>query len=174
MRDPIAMTAQYPDSIRYKRRFHNLCSEPLEAYFSERRLKPEMFATSCTACWRGYRAIWAIRHGRLYLDWISPWPWPGRGSAAATKAESEELFQRSLSAIFPGATAPVFAEWFSGELGLWPRKFLRDVLLGYEWLSECEVVLLVERGRVIGEKPKENEPAGGYEIPSFLRKTPLP
>lgn len=162
------MTAQYPDLIRYKRHFHNLCSEPLEPYFSERRPKPEMFAYDCTACWRGYRGIWAIRRGRLYLDRISPWPWPGSGSAAVTKAEAEELFQRSMSATFSAATAPVFAEWFSGELRLLSGELLRSARFGYDWRAEREVELLVEHGRVIGEKPKAVAP----DIPSFLLKTP--
>lgn len=160
------MTVQFPDSIRYKRRIHILCSEPLEPYFSEQRPKPEMFAETCTACHRGYLGIWAIRRGRLYLDRIVPWPWP----IGVTSETADELCSHSMSALFPGATAPVFAEWYSGELSLRWGKQLRPPYGYYNWPFEHEQRLLVERGRIIGEKPREVE----IDIPAFLRKDYLP
>ena len=71
------MTAQVSDQIRYKRRFYSLFSEPLEDYFNEQHPKPEAFsANDCSACWRGYIAYWAIKRGKLFLEYISPWDGP--------------------------------------------------------------------------------------------------
>lgn len=91
-------------------------------------------------------------------------------SGAVERESAEELCSRALAGLFPGVTAPVFAGWYSGELLLVSGEMLSPNFGGYGGSFEREIVLLVEHGRVIGEKPKAVAP----DIPSFLLKTPPP
>ena len=59
----------------------------------------------CTANWRGYRAWWALREGRLWLERMV------YGACAGDRAPAADL-----QVYFPGRSAPVVADWYSGTL----------------------------------------------------------
>jgi hypothetical protein len=142
------MTAQFSDQIRYKRRFYSLFSEPLEDYFNEQHPKPEAYrANDCSACWRGYIAYWAIKRGKLFLEYISPWDGPNPDPAIGETMD--DAYRRHMSETFPGATTPLFAEWYSGTLRLVRGEMLEYVHMGYDSTFETEIVLQVVAGKVL-------------------------
>lgn len=141
------MTAQDPDRIRYRQRVYDLFSEPLEDYFTELHPKPESFAGLCSACWRGYMARWSIRKGKLYLDRIQP----DLDCNAREDESRDDAYRRYLAEIFPNSTAPVFADWFSGELVLVTGKVVEYVHLPYATAYEKEIVIQIQEGKLIGQ-----------------------
>jgi hypothetical protein len=61
------MTAQVPDTFRYRKREYAVAGISEGELFdpSLLDLKP---AGTCSACWRGYRAVFAVLESRLVLD----------------------------------------------------------------------------------------------------------
>ncbi len=110
------MTAQIRERISYQHKSHALCTEPLSALFAVRGNKPPFQATS-TALWRGYVGHWAIRHDKLYLDDI--------------KSSLSDGTQASLHTVFPDASGPVLAEWYTGTLRIPQGERLKYVHGGY-------------------------------------------
>jgi hypothetical protein len=139
------MTAQITDKIRYKRRIYNLFSEPLEAYFNEQHPKPEVYRHNlCSACWRGYLAKWSVKRSKLYLDYIL------RNDYISPIDETlEDTYRRNLSEIFQDKTAPIFAEWYSGDIRLVSGEMLQYVHLPYASIFETEIVLHILEGKVL-------------------------
>ncbi len=149
------MTTQIPDRLRFNRRVHNLFSEPLESYFDDQHPKPKVFAFSCTACWRGYMAGWCIKRNRLYLEKLEPfcYGWPDTDDIEFTVDAASGLtaptMPNYLNKVFPNSTAPVFADWFSGELRYLSLKFYAGKLV-----SECDAlqatsVMQVKHGCIV-------------------------
>ena len=61
----------------YNGKLYDLFCNPLESYYNEDNPRPKYYfgdklAGWSTACWRGYRAIWAIEDKKLYLLDIIP------------------------------------------------------------------------------------------------------
>ncbi len=119
------MTTQIPDRLRFNRRVHKLFTEPLESYFDNQHPKPKGFAFSCTSCWRGYVASWCIQRRKLYLEQLEPFfdnsPFTEKLVFAfdAATGRNEPIMPPKpnyLAQVFPDTPAPVFADWFSGEL----------------------------------------------------------
>jgi hypothetical protein len=158
------MTTQIPDRLRFNRRVHKLFTEPLESYFDDQhpKPKPKALACSCTSCWRGYVAGWCIKRGKLYLEKLEPFfdnsPFTEKliFSLDAVTGRNEPIMPPKpnyLAQVFPGAAAPVFAEWFSGDLRYLPLKFYWG-----KCVSECEAleaacVMHVENGSIITGNP---------------------
>jgi len=149
------MTTQTPDRLRFNRRVHKLFSEPLESYFDDQHPKPKAFAVSCSTCWRGYVAGWCIQRGRLYLEKLDPfcYSWPDTDSIEFTVDAASGLtvptMPNFLTKVFPDRVAPVFADWFSGELRYLPLKFYTGKLVS-EWEAlQAASVMQVERGRIL-------------------------
>ena len=128
----------------------------VEHYFDDQHPKPPAFAPSCTACWRGYVARWCIKRGRLYLEKLEPfcYVWPDTDEIEftidAATGLSVPTMPNYLAQLFPASVAPVFAEWFTGELCYLPLKFY----WGKHHVSESEAleaasVMRVERGCVV-------------------------
>jgi len=150
-------TAQFPDYLFYKGERFPIFSNPLESYFNAKNPRPSnLFAYSCTACWRGYVATWKIEGGYLYLTKLN------EGTCAS---DSEEI---PLSKIFPREDAPVKAVWFSGTLRIPQGKQLQYVHMGYGSVYEKELLLTIEKGRLIKEDVIDNTKK---DIPSDEEKT---
>jgi len=149
------MTTQTPDRLRFNRRVHKLFSEPLESYFDDQHPKALAFAASCSACWRGYVAGWCIQRGRLYLEKLDPfcYSWPDTDSIEFTVDAASGLtvptMPNFLTKVFPDRVAPVFADWFSGELRYLSLKYYWGKFVP-EWEAEqAASVMQVERGRIL-------------------------
>lgn len=150
------MTAQNPDVLVYEGRRRALCSNPLESYFEQHPPRPDWDAW-CSACWRGYVATWAIVNERLLLAEL-------RGQATAHAIASGTTFAGdlgrgdasvSLRTVFPEAQSPVLAEWYTGTLRIPDGELLEYVHAGYLSRYEREIVIEIERGRVVAERVEE-------------------
>lgn len=149
------MTDQFPDRLRFNRRIHNLFSEPLESYFDDKHPKPKAFESNCTACWRGYIAGWCIQHGKLYLEKLDAFCYdsPSIDDIAftfdAASGLNAPIPPNYLTQLFPESAAPVFADWFSGELCYLPLKFYIGKLVS-EWDAlQAASVMQIEHGRIV-------------------------
>ena len=145
------MTAQYPDRIRYKRRMHDLFSEPLEDYFNVANPRPQ-FGCGCSACWHGYTARWSVKRGKLYLEQVIPFLVGLDASMALEEVEKKEAIRAAhryyFADIFAMSNTPIFADWFTGELMLVSGALLEYVHLPYASKYEHQIVLKVVRGLV--------------------------
>lgn len=152
------MTTQIPDRLRFNRRVHKLFTEPLESYFDNQHTKPKAFACSCTSCWRGYVAGWCIKRGKLYLEKLEPFFDNALFTEnlvvafdAATGCNESIMPPKPnyLAQVFPDTPAPVFADWFSGELRYLSLKFYWGKLVSeYEALQAASVIQ-EEHGRIV-------------------------
>ena len=76
----------------------------------------------------------------------------------------EEAQQRLIGEVFPGATAPIFAEWFSGKIFLIAGELLQYVHMPYASTYETEVVLEIQNGKVVDQPSviqRTNDSTGG-------------
>jgi hypothetical protein len=126
------MTIQIPDEIIYEGKIVPLWSEPLAPKL--RRIKFKFYTT---ANWRGYRATWAIREGRLYLTKVS-------GSMLDGSPVSVRTF-------FPDTPEEAFASWYTNTLYV-PRG---DIIPGARWIhgpvTERLLLLQIAKGLLIQE-----------------------
>jgi hypothetical protein len=132
------MTAQLCDHIHIEDQEHKLYCEPLESYWHEYHPKPD-FLPPHTACWRGYVASWKIEDGKLYLTGID--------------TENENL---KLENVFPGREAPIFADWFTGELRIPQGEMLQYVHMFYQSTFESDLYFFVDNGLILSDWIKEN------------------
>lgn len=89
-----------------------------------------------TADLRGYQAGWRIADDLLLLVSLS-------GYVPDSTAQGLQL-------VFPGASEPVHASWFTGQLRLQVGEVIGNTEddLGYDMLYEQELLLKVEAGVV--------------------------
>ena len=85
-----------------------------------------------TACWRRYQGTWEIRDGRLYL------------------VDLQGLYQLETD------QAPLFADWFTGELVIPRGKVIRYVHMGFESRFEQELHIPVKAGIVVDRRTIDN------------------
>jgi hypothetical protein len=100
------MTRQVLDQLSYRGRDRRLRESPLQPYLDahpELRARLEPLDSSV---WRGYRASWEVRGGRLYLIDLTAW----------MRAADGSITEHGIDALFADAPPPVFASWFSGTL----------------------------------------------------------
>jgi hypothetical protein len=151
-------TAQAPDLIRYEGEECLLFSEPLNAFWKPGNPRPTFVPTN-TANWRGYTASWEIAEGVLYLIEI-------RGQIGKPDGT---LSQATLAELFPGHTGKVEAVWFTGTLRVPWGKRLHFTRAGYGAIYEKELVIRVERGRVVGSPVVGTSTQGGGLPPAHER-----
>ena len=106
--------AQLPDNLLVDGRTEALSASPLQPALDadgqlHGRLKRYFPAKPCPDLERGYRATWEVRESALFLVKLEVDPCGGGKSVP-------------LSLIFPNATGPVKATWFSGELKTAPGQ----------------------------------------------------
>jgi hypothetical protein len=136
------MTAQFSEWLSYKGEDHALFSNPLNDYFSQGAPIPP-FDKSCSALWRGYVGRWKIEDDRLYLVSLG---WQLQDGSPVT-----------LQTVFPGASGPVFAEWYSGTLRLPKGKKIENVHMGYSSVYERDALIEIVKGDVVRTWVQENE-----------------
>jgi hypothetical protein len=137
------MTAQRPETIFIDGKAHLLLTLPLERRFKRRHRRPP-FRAPTTACWRGYIGTWAIENSRLYLIKLEG------NLCNGTRA--------NLRTVFPDASGPVFADWFTGELRIPVGEMVRYVHMGFGSVFAAELMITVERGVVTGRVVRTAEP----------------
>jgi hypothetical protein len=143
-------TAQIPDELVYEGEKCMLFSEPLESYWGPGNPRPR-FVPPHTANWRGYRASWEIAEGMLYLTGL-------RGQVGNPDGT---LSQVTLAEIFPGNTGRVEAVWFTGTLRVPQGKQIRYTHMGYESMYERDLLIRLERGKVLSTSVIDNTTRGG-------------
>jgi hypothetical protein len=109
-----AAAPQLPDNLVVDGRTEGLPASPLQAALEsdaglQGRLKRYMAAKPCPQAERGYVGTWEVREGALYLVKLDVDPC-GAGKAVP------------LSLLFPNATGPVKATWYTGELKTRPGQ----------------------------------------------------
>lgn len=176
MADPAnnaAMSAQFREALHFGDKKLGMCSEPLEAYFAANGVRPDI-RFNITALDRGYVGEWKIDDGKLYLTGI----W-GELNGAPGPGDLGDIPALTIEHIFPGSGGCVFAEWFTGTLRCEDGKRLRYLHFGYNSLYERDIFLEIERGVLVSERVRENEPPVideycKLDIPAFLLKSDCP
>lgn len=138
------MTAQEGEVILYKKKRYYMATEPLEAYLATREDIKFGFATS--ACWRGYKGKWKVKHKKLYLINLSGILMNHPLTINATNA---------MEQLFPGQKE-VFAQWFTGEIRIPIGEMLEYVHMGYESRFEKEIILEFKNGVLTSERYIDN------------------
>ena len=162
-------TAQTGDTLIYKGEPESISSTPLEGYFTSKFPRPTWLTQTSTACWRGYHATWELRDKRLYLK----------------KIEREELDKKKkdyikvdiTKRIFPEASPPIEATWFTGTIRMPQGAPLSYAHLGFESIYERDLYLKFEKGVLKQETLVDNKLTpppglGGGRLPPPPPKTP--
>lgn len=138
-------TGQSGELIIYQGDTLQMLSEPLESYLSSHEPRENFYPfleNGCsTALWRGYIGLWTLQDGKLYLVDVY-------GCGKNTISIKDK--------IFPGATGPVYAEWFSGHLAIQKGKMILYHHSGYDRYYEKEILISVQQGLVVGTIEYEN------------------
>jgi hypothetical protein len=142
------MTGATQDVIFYAGDDHLVSPGPLETYMTLPRFEAYGAANS-----RGYTAGWTVIVDRLFLVSLSGW--------------AEGAAEPGVRTVFPTAEAPVFAQWFTGELLLQSGKRLTPS--GPDSLYELEIVLYVLSGRIQSKRRLERRSRPGYLDPVLAR-----
>lgn len=95
-----------------------------------------VFMAFSTANQRGYDATWSIVADKLFLVAL----------AGTTYNPSE----RGLAMVFPGCSAPVFADWFCGTMDIQNGRIVK--LTDFNPLFENQVTLTFSSGRVVTQE----------------------
>ena len=135
------MTAQIGEILKYEGERYSMCSEPLGDFFGTAGRFPE-FASTNTACWRGYVGEWEVIDARLYLVDL------GGDLDDGTKA--------TIESVFPGYPDRVFAHWYSGIVRVPQGRLLEYAHMGYESTYERDLLLTFEKGTLIKKAVREN------------------
>ena len=178
------MTAQTPDRIRFRPRgaTHPLCENPLDSFLRDRGLRKTRGGMMSSANWRGYVATWLLHRDRLWLTEVSsrgvivdrrkieldPAP-KGDVESGADQPDGPAFIPGPLDGrpftvdgLFPDETrppeAPVFAEWYSGELRIPEGEMIQYVHGGYGTTYERDQLILIERGRLVRSWVRKNDP----------------
>ena len=175
------MTAQMPDRIRFRPggASHPLCENPLDSFLRDRGLRKTRGDRMCTANWRGYVATWLLHRDRLWLTEVSSQGAIMDRRKVDVESGADEphgpvfipgpLDGRpfTVDGLFPDETrapeAPVFADWYSGELRIPEGEILRYVHGGYGTIHERDRLILIERGRLIRSWVRKNDPPPSLE-----------
>ena len=135
-----------------------MASEPLADYFEFGGARPQ-FLVQSSALWRGYVGTWEIRDNRLYLIGIT-----------AKLADDSEA---NLESVFPGYPERVFAHWYSGEIRLPQGELLEYVHMGFGSRYHADIILRLERGRLVSNELRTNDPTDAAVKEAKALKTPL-
>ncbi|MFA5138830.1 MAG: hypothetical protein WC728_06300 [Elusimicrobiota bacterium] len=124
------MTAQFHEELVYEGRKTTLSCCPGLPKQHPRIVKTDS-PIQCTACWRGYIGSWEVKAGRFFL-------------------------KRLKGGYRLKGRAPLFAEWFSGELRIPDGEMLQYVHMGFETVFERVTVARIEKGVVVETRSVDN------------------
>jgi hypothetical protein len=132
--------SQLPDKLILDGRAESLLASPLQPALESDpqlhgRLKRYFSKKPCAELERGYLATWEVREGALFLVKLDV---DACGSGKAVP----------LSLLFPGASGPVKASWFTGELKTQREK---------QAPGSRNLILYVKQGAVTGTLTLERE-----------------
>jgi len=159
-------TGQVPDYLIYEGKLLWLFSNPLEKHDQFKWVRRLSIAEVSTAERRGYRALWEISDGKLYLVALAAKIDDREIGIFELRKEIEKLFPRTPKNDrdpFPIVKNRVFAGWYSGKLRVPLGEELKYVHQNYESVYERDLFLDIERGVlkkseiVNNDKPKEND-----------------
>ncbi|HZW13300.1 MAG TPA: hypothetical protein VFF81_08940 [Noviherbaspirillum sp.] len=153
------MTAQFSEGLHYKDKLHSLFTLPLEPYLDLSQTRNRLEGIhSHTACERRYVGIWKIIEDKLYLERLD-------------NVSGDIL---PLDRFFKDQSAPIFAEWFSGELRCPKGELLKYVHFGFGSIYERDLIITVRNGVIESERivtnqpPPPRDPSDEFNIPEFL------
>lgn len=154
------MTAQIADQLTHQGRTLPLFTLALEPYLALANHAHALASVHRhTACFRGYRAAWALRDGRLFLTGLDGYWDDGR--------------VLTLQHLFPDTVHAVAADWFSGTLRCPLGKRLRYAHLDFASVYERDLLIDIQHGVFVGESERCNTvaPVGEntQDLPPFLR-----
>ena len=146
------MTMQRAELLFHDGAWHSLHSLPLEPYFEQIGTRPN-FARFLSSVGRGYVGYWVLEDQKLYLTEIHQLGFEKRpdGSASPGMVADPAL----LSVMFPDQDAPIFADWYSGELRCPEGDIVATGRGKFGDLYERYLVLSIERGVVVQENITE-------------------
>lgn len=136
------MTAQIGDVLLFAGLRLGLASEPLAPWLQRRRNRHLRMRPQSTANRRGYVAEWEVVDGELHLRQIEGHLMDG------TPLE--------IPLLFPDATGPVAATWFTGGLQCPLGKMLRYEHSGYETVREYDLILWFIEGQLVEQRLNRN------------------
>ncbi|HEX4852896.1 hypothetical protein [Arenimonas sp.] len=143
-----AATAQIPDQISFDGQTAALYAQPIQPLLSARpdlKKKVDRYIKGgCSASWSGLRASWEIRDDQLYLVKLEANPC----------ADPKDVPLRKLGAA-RGADR-LLADWYSGQLRVPQGAEIEYVHMGFESQYERDLILTVEKGRIVGREVREN------------------
>lgn len=110
---------QQPDLLIIEKDTLYLMSFPLEELnFQVRPFQYGNYDFPNTACYRGYHATWKVIDHKLFLTEIS------KADASREKVDIVQYF--AMNNYSPTViNGFIFADWFSADLGCFPRKYSR-------------------------------------------------
>lgn len=153
------MTAQLSEGLHYKDKLHALFTLPLEPYLDISQTRQKLNGIhSHTACERRYVGVWRIIENKLYLEHID-------------SVNGDAIL---LDWFFEDQSAPVFADWFSGELRCPKGQLLKYVHFGFKSIYERDLIITVKSGVIESERivtnqrPPPRDPDEEFDIPEFL------
>jgi|GEM_PF-3053658 len=111
-----------------------------------------VFMAFSTANQRGYDATWSIVADKLFLVAL----------AGTTYNPSE----RGLAMVFPGCSAPVFADWFCGTMDIQNGRIVKPT--DFNPLFENQVTLTFSSGRVISQESLQRKYVPGALLDPML------
>ena len=143
---PLHATAQQAERIEWHGKAYLLFTQPLEQRYPDRQQRPSFMVAPLTRAAnnaRGYIGSWRLEDDRLYLVDIQAWfcKEGATGSADCRKVTVPDLFG-------DGAKAPVFADWFNGELTLPDGALLRRAPLEYGASYQRTIRITLKGGKV--------------------------
>lgn len=94
-----------------------------------------------SACWRGYKGTWEVRHGQFYL-----------------------IDLKGFKRLHNGP--PIFADWFSGTISLPRGQDISERFPGYISAYSHELQIIIEHGLVTSRKVVDHSLS---EAGAFLR-----
>lgn len=136
------MTAQIGDTLLFAGKRFGLASEPLAPWLQRRRNRHLRLRGNTTANRRGYVAEWEVVDGLLHLKQI-----------VGKLLDDTPL---EIQTLFPDATGPVPATWFTGGLRCPMGKMLHYVHSGYDTVSEYDLILWFIEGQLVEQRLNRN------------------
>ena len=143
------MTMQRAELLFHNGAWQSLHSLPLEPYFEQIGTRPN-FTRFLSSVGRGYVGCWVLEDQKLYLAEIHQLGFEKRpdGSVLPGMVADPEL----LSEMFPDHDAPIFADWYSGELRCPEGDIVATGRGKFGDVYERYLVLSVKCGVVVNEQ----------------------
>lgn len=152
-------TAQAPDRIRIDGEEHALHTNPLARKLADAGWKRPEEALLSSANWRGYIAFWEIADDRLLLV---------DATIIVPGEDPQGHVKRSiLPDVFPSATPPLVAEWYSGALIVPQGEIVEYVHMGYQSVYERYLVFRIAEGKVLERLSLSPEELARYRDAKF-------